>query len=219
MLARRAALSRRPRPHAAKRYTAESMQESFATSSRRLGIEHVDLFFLHEPAIDDFIDPELGAALRSLQAAGSAGSFGVSAARDTASLLLATRPDICGQAIQQPFDVLGRDAAAVPLRHPYSGLFGVLGGSLARVHERLAANRAARDVWSGRLGIDLNPRENVGIVILAAALAADPRCVVIFSTSSVDRLRRTVRRLQENSFSEGALAEFRRAFAGAGDAN
>jgi hypothetical protein len=65
--------------------------------------------------------------------------------------------------------------------------------------------------WSDRLGLNLAVRENIGLIILAIALALNPEGMVLFFSSRIDRVRETVRVLSDNQFDEKTLLEFRSA--------
>lgn len=191
-------------------YSIEEMDRSLGLSLAQLQTDRVDLFFLHAPGLHDIIAGEMAGGLQARKAEGKIGAFGISGHRAELDYFLKARPEVCGEAIQSHFSVLARGAEGDPLPYPYSGIFGVLDGPLERLHRFLAVRADVAKAWSDQLGIDLRVRENVGIVILAVALALNPQGMTLFFTSNPKRLKQTVRRLAENSFSVEALLAFRR---------
>ena len=192
-------------------YSIEEMEKSLGLSLAQLQTDQVDILFLHAPVIHDHIAGEMAGALQEKKAAGKIGAFGVSGYRTELEYFLKTRPDLCGDAIQCHFSILNDGAESEPLRYAFTGMFGVLDGPLQQLHDYLSAHRNFTKSWSDKLGIDLNARENGGIIILALALLLNPQGLVLFFTSNPERFRRTVRRLTDNVFSEENLFEFRRA--------
>ena len=107
--------------------------------------------------------------------------------------------------------MLHQGGESEPLHYAFAGVFGVLDGPLGQLYGFLSRNKMFAKSWSDQLRVDLGVRENVGIIILAMALILNARGLVLFFTSNPKRLKQTVHRLTENSFSEKALLEFRQA--------
>jgi aryl-alcohol dehydrogenase-like predicted oxidoreductase len=191
-------------------YSIEEMEKSLGLSLAQLQTDHVDILFLHAPVRHDNIAQDLAGALRQKKVAGAIGAFGISGYRPELEYFLQTRPDVCGDAIQSHFSVLQNGPESEPLRHGFTGIFGIIDGPLQQLHDYLSRNKTFTKSWSDRLGLDLNSRENAGIILLAMALTLNPQGLTIFFTSNPQRFRQTVRRLTGNSFSEENLSEFRR---------
>ena len=197
-------------PTSPNRYSIEEMEKSLGLSLSQLQTDRVDLLFLHAPGIHDIIAGNMAGALQEKKAAGKIGAFGISGYRAELEYFLQTRPDVCGDAIQSHFSVLQNGPESEPLRHAFTGMFGVIDGPLQQLHDHLSRNKNFTHSWSDKLGIDLKVRENGGIILLAIALTLNPQGVVLFFTSNPQRFRQTVRRLTDNVFSEENLLEFRR---------
>ena len=205
------AASATDQPTAPNTYDAAVMEQSLNQSLAELQTDRVDLFFLHAPGLRDIIAGDLADALRQMKASGKIGAFGISGYRTEIDHYLKIRPDVCGDAIQYHYSVLKNGAEGQPLRHPFTGMFGLLDGPLQQLTDYHAANKAFTNSWSEQLDIDLKIRENVGIVILAIGLILNPSGTVVFFTSDPKRLQNTVTRLTDNAFSEEKLLEFRQA--------
>jgi D-threo-aldose 1-dehydrogenase len=192
-------------------YSGEEMEKSLSLSLTQLQTDWVDMLFLHAPGIHDIITDDMAGALRKMKAEGKIGAFGISGHRAELEHYVKTRPDVCGDAIQYHYSVLHQGGESEPLHYAFAGVFGVLDGPLGQLHGFLSRNKMFAKSWSDQLGVDLGVRENVGIIILAMALILNTGGLVLFFTSNPKRLKQTVHRLTENSFSEKALLEFRQA--------
>jgi D-threo-aldose 1-dehydrogenase len=200
-----------PLPAINKNYSIDEMERSLNLSLQQLQTDFLDLFFIHAPAINDFIPNGMGEALQQLKRSGKIGAFGISANRADAEHFLRTRPDICGEAIQYHYSILTIGSESHPLHHAFTAMIGVVEKAHHQLCKYLSANKAFRNSWSYKLGIDLGIRENVGIIILAVALVSNPKGMVVFFTSNAERLRHIVRRLSDNILLEKDVLDFRQA--------
>jgi hypothetical protein len=187
-------------------YSVEEMERSLDVSLKELKTDSLDLFFVHEPRQIDALPEDLADALRRKQAEGKFGAYGISAMVEDMLFFLENRADLCGEARQQNF-VLGASRLLPDV--PYSGVFHVLSGTLPRCQDLLKADTNLAREWSDRLSMDLKRPENVAVAILAIALNENPNGMVLFFTSQPARIRATVERLRENSYSADMLTEFR----------
>jgi len=209
------ASSRRPsstrQPASPNNYSIEELEKSLSLSLRQLQRERVDILFLHEPGMNDVIAGNMGEALQQKKASGKIGAFGMSGHRGEVEHYLKARPDVCGDAVQYSYSLLKRGPESQPLRYAFTGMFSVIDGTLGLLAKYLSENKDLSRSWSDKLNIELNNRENVGIILLAIALTLNPQGVVLFFTSSPKRLRHMVRQLTDNRFSEENLLGFRQA--------
>jgi aryl-alcohol dehydrogenase-like predicted oxidoreductase len=199
------------RPANHRNYSIDEMEKSLNLSLQQLQRERVDLFFIHEPGLADLIPEEMCEALQLKKKAGKIGAFGISAGRVEMEHFLKTRRDLCGEAIQYQYSTMTSGPKSHPLQHAFAGMFAVLGQTHPQLCKYLSENKDFTASWSDKLGLELSIHENVGIVILAVALVLNPQGLVLFFTSNPKRLRRIVRQLNDNTFSENSLLEFRQA--------
>ncbi len=193
-------------------YSADEMTRSLETSLRELRTDALDLFFVHEPRINDTVTDDLAAALRDALDAGKCGAFGVSGMPSDLLYFQKMQPELFGGANQSNFR-LGETPA--PLTGmPYHGVFHVLAGTLPSCETFLQQNPGSAKTWSEKLGLDLTQRENLATAIIAIALNEHPQGMVLFFTTKARRIAPMVKRLRENSFSAEALTEFRRVLHG-----
>lgn len=157
------------------RFGIPELRASFETSLRELGVDHVDVFFLHECAPGD-LSPELLDLLRAWQREGKLGSYGIATKRIHATA-------ICTQAPQYATAVQVPDAAVDPVLPPVPGhllTHSGLGDAYGRLVERLRGpeGRAA----SASVGSDLADPAVVARLMLGEALRRNPHGTVLTSS-------------------------------------
>jgi aryl-alcohol dehydrogenase-like predicted oxidoreductase len=133
--------------------------EALDASLRRLGLDHVDGLLLHSPPATVARQPEVGAALAALHAAGKVRYFGVSCDDDACLEAALTMPGL--SLLQLPMDVIDRAQA----------------NGMARTIADRGVAVFAREVI--RLQPSLKPVEAVA----AAAARSDITCVIAGTSS------------------------------------
>jgi aryl-alcohol dehydrogenase-like predicted oxidoreductase len=196
-------------PAAPNNYSIEELEKSLALSLQELQRDQIDILFLHAPGIDDIIAENMGEALQQKKSSGQIGAFGISGYRAELEHYLKTRLEVCGDAIQYHYSPLKSGKEGQPLSYAFTGMFSVIDGTLEPLSKFLSANQSVAKTWSEQLSLELKSRENIGIILLAIALTLNPQGVVLFFTSRPERLRRIVRQLRDNSFTEANLLAFR----------
>jgi hypothetical protein len=171
--------------HQPHRYDAATARASLETSLRELGTDYVDLLLVHDPSPDDHIDlPGICAYLEEARQSGQIRAWGVAGEPDPCVGLKRSLP---GSAVLQiRSEILSRTE---PYPHDFEPLitFGVLGGPLERISRHLHRSLERRAQWSDALGIDCSPQAIAGL-LLRDALDANPRGVVLYSTTRLERL-------------------------------
>jgi diketogulonate reductase-like aldo/keto reductase len=192
-------------------YSVEEMKRSLQTSLAQLRTDHVDIFFLHEPAAADDVPADLVEALEARRNEGVIGAFGLAAFTRDLSALIQARPGLAGQALQHDYSILKSVAPALApgVNDIFTGFFGVIRNAHAPLIAYLENDKLFARRWSDQLNIDLHQPENVGIVILALALVANPQGLVLFSSTRPQRLRAIVRGLRTSSLEKEQLLQFR----------
>lgn len=190
-----------------RRYDLEIARRSFDTSLRELGLDYVDVLFIHDPSPgDDVRAEELLGFFEQQRAAGKLRSWGVSQdahpGLDVASRL---GPSAVLQVREHALARADREEPRVT--------FGVLGGPHAELSAWLQAEPAARRRWTSALGTDPCRGDTLAALLLADALDANPGGAVLFSTTKPDRVRFAARTLAEPPGAE-TLATFRTLLAG-----
>ncbi len=205
-----AAANHKPRAHSCD-YSVDEMQRSLRTSLAQLRTDHVDLFFLHEPRVTDAVPAHLGEALEARRRDGAIGAFGLSTFIRDLPALVQARPDLAAHALQYDHSILNPPgvAPAPGVEKIFTGFFGVIHDAHAPIVACLENDPPFARRWSDRLNFDLHQPENVGIVILALALIANPHGLVLFSSTRPQRLRAIVQGLSSGAPEKTQLLPFR----------
>lgn len=179
----RAAVKKRDEAfHEPRRYDAAIARRSLDKSLTELGLDYVDVLFVHDPAPGDHVHTEeLSAFFEDVKAAGKIRAWGVSqdahpgmelVGRLGPSALLQVREDALARA-SRPDPVLS---------------FGVLGAAHARITRALHGDAALRRRWTEQLGDDPLSGNLLATLLIADALAANPEGVILYSTTDAGRI-------------------------------
>lgn len=191
MLARYPALRDRVRRgadvfNAPRSYDGAAARTSLHKSLRELQTDYVDLLLVHDPAPGDPVDlPSICAYLEEAHQAGQVRAWGVAGERDPCVQL--TRQMPAPAILQIRDDILLRSEPWPQELEPVI-TFGVLAGALERIsgHLKSSPERCLR--WSEALGTDCSSSPTLVALLLADALDANPRGVVLYSTTRPERL-------------------------------
>lgn len=188
---------------APRRYDAAHAQRSLDTSLQQLGVDHVDILFVHDPAPHDTIAyEELVAFFDAQRAAGKVLAWGVSQdAHPGVDFLSGLGPHAL---LQVRTDAV--TPAKVPAE-PYLS-FGVFAGAYARIQAALA-DSATRTEWAQWLGADPLEGDLLTRLLLADAAARNPEGTILYSTNRPERLPGAAEALTTPADSE-QLAAFQR---------
>ncbi len=186
---------------APRQYDAAHARRSFDTSLRELGVDHVDVLFVHDPSPhDDVHSAELVQFFEEQKAAGKLRAWGVSQdAHPGVDFLSPLGPQAL---LQVRSDVL----APAPTDAPRIS-FGVLGGAHAKITAALSAAPELRRRWGTELGSDPLVGGKLAALLLADAAASNPNGALLYSTIRADRIAGAVRAIEQPPSSE-VLAAF-----------
>jgi aryl-alcohol dehydrogenase-like predicted oxidoreductase len=149
-------------------FSAMQAQASVECSLRRLGTNHVDVLYLHEPSLELLADPEpLIGALEALKAAGKVRYFGLSGNSMECGRIAGAHPALA-QVLQTE---LARDAHGLPL--PAS------------------PQRAAVRFWEWPSGRAQLPAGQLAQTIQRLR-EVEPGCVLVLSTNAANGLQEVV---------------------------
>lgn len=174
-------------------FSAAHCRRSLHTSLSELGLESVDLLLLHEPAPADAVDPAMEACLQDWQRQGLIGGYGISGLPAPTFSLWRQRPGLAPHLLQWEDDLTEPQPLAQLLPAealPLCARFGRIRRSLQQIQQAFAAVPQLQRHWSERLTIDLSEMDTLVAGLLGAALAAYPGDLLLFATTSPERLRR-----------------------------
>jgi D-threo-aldose 1-dehydrogenase len=173
--------------HLPRRYDVASARASLDTSLEELGVDHVDVLFVHDPTPADRLEiAELGAALDGFRSAGLVRAWGFSGESEPCIEL--TRAVGAPTILQVRDDIFDQSLARVPSGQPTIA-FGVLANALARILGHVRARDERRALWRQTVGVDCGRPEAVASLLLRDALGRNPTGVVLFSTTHAERIK------------------------------
>lgn len=210
------------RPLARRFYSSHLVRRDFSaahcclslhTSLKQLGLEAVDLLLLHEPGPADAVDPAMEACLQDLQRQGLIGGYGMSGLPEPTFSLWQQRPGLAPHIMQWEDDLFEPEPLAlVPAMEApqLRSRFGRIRRSLQSIQQAFGAVPQLQRNWSERLNVDLAETDALVAVLLGAALAARPGEMMLFSSTSLDRLSRILSLLHSPPWEAGEAIAFER---------
>jgi D-threo-aldose 1-dehydrogenase len=192
--------------HSPRHYDAATARASLQTSLRELQTDYVDILLIHDPAPTDQVDlPGVRDYLEEARQAGHLRAWGVAGEQDPCIQIKQSLPSTA--ILQVRDDILSR----LPRQNDLEPLitFGVLSEALHRILDHLKRSAQHRSQWSKALGVDCSSQA-LASLLLRDALDANPRGVVLYSTTRAERLRelKSIASIEPNQ-DDLALAEIR----------
>jgi hypothetical protein len=173
--------------HQPRHYDAATARASLQTSLRELQTDYVDLLLVHDPSPADHVDlPGICAYLEEARQAGHVRAWGVAGERAPCFQLKRSLPTTA--ILQVRDDVIFRTGEFPGDLEPLV-TFGVLGEALDRISGHLQGSSERSSLWSEELGMDCSSPQVLVSLLLRDALGANPRGVVLYSTTRPERLR------------------------------
>jgi aryl-alcohol dehydrogenase-like predicted oxidoreductase len=168
-------------------FDAAAARESLERSLRELGTDHVDLLLLHDPQPGDVRSDDLCGYLEEARASGRIRAWGL-AGEIEPTLRVASVLPVPAPVVQLRDNVLRRPAADIPAAFPARISFGVLGASVRRLTDHVAADAQRRRRWREAVGSDCGDPETAAPLLLGLAARENADGVVLFSTTRVDHV-------------------------------
>jgi aryl-alcohol dehydrogenase-like predicted oxidoreductase len=166
--------------------TAELIERSIGESLRRLGVDAVDVYALHDPDPADVARDEVRTALERVLQRGQARAIGVAGGFETCRAALAAgEPYSALQTSAAALDYGGAELSGAGLLLISHSVFGVGGGALGQLCAKLASapERHRRLV---ACGYSADSRRAAAELLLDCALANNPDGVVLASMFDAD---------------------------------
>jgi D-threo-aldose 1-dehydrogenase len=172
------------------KFAPKDIRASVETSLRELKTEYLDALLLHECRVTDVASLDVSTTLEKLRAEGKILSYG-----------LATSFEQCA-AITRSFPALA-SVVQIPAEHFDTENWPFLSSSLVITHSIFARelrplvamlrdHRTVRQAIEAELGFDLGNPAGVAQLLMASAVKANSRGIVLFSTSKLDHVQQCV---------------------------
>ena len=186
-------------------------RRSLTTSLHQLGLDSVDFLLLHEPRSNDPQDSGLEDLLVELLQQGLIGGYGLSGHLQELLALIRHSPGLACHLVQWEDSGLAShpdELLSLPIPNPLLGRFGRIRCSIPVIQHAFLVVPQLQKFWSDRLAGDLSDTDFLVAALLTASLAAHPFDLLLFSTSSPDRLQRTMKYIHEPPWSSSDLLAF-----------
>ena len=186
-------------------FSVSNAAESVAQSLRALGTDYLDVLLLHEVRPENLGDAALLDWLDGLRARGTARSLGLATTVDDAATILTAHPGVF-DVVQVPFNP---SSAALPqVLADFDGtlvVHSVFNPALACARDRARRDPAWSRRFQGITGVDPSAVDSVARLLVAFALEATPRGLVLLGASSPGHLQVAPSYL-DHAFSPDVLA-------------
>jgi D-threo-aldose 1-dehydrogenase len=174
---------------------------SLEQSLRRLRLEKLDLFLMHEPTVDDLGDDRLLSFLEESVTSGRIGAFGIGGDSSRLPSLYAERARFCR--------VMQFDWSIFSTKTDYPGSFRIHFQTFSKhapaLHSLLLRQPELCRRWSDYVDADLANERIIRNLMLKAALASYPNSIVLFSSGKIDNITGNVRVAEDASLTEKSL--------------
>jgi D-threo-aldose 1-dehydrogenase len=190
-------------------FGVEDARASLEASLAALRFEHIDIYLLHEASSAD-CSPELYALMNEAVTAGKIGRFGVGSEFPKVLEIARAHPEFSGvlqfenSALFPNLDLL-RNSITAPR---FTITHGAFGRSISLVREYLARYPDSLKRWKKELEADCGDTTVLAVLMLGAAVRANPNGIVLFSSTRPEAIRGNVRSVEEGQFSPEQLDRF-----------
>lgn len=194
-------------------YSDVHCAQSLRISLQQLGLETVDFLLLHEPRLNDVINPSLADCLLELHRTGLIGGYGISGLRDDTFQLYRQYPQLAPHLLQWEDDGLCLNPFEPFVPHPslpLHGRFGLIRRSFKSIQRAFSAVPQLQVFWSERLDEDLSEPDVLVAALLSACLASHPNDMLLYATTNPLRLKRVLKLVHNASWQACELVAFRR---------
>jgi D-threo-aldose 1-dehydrogenase len=196
------------------KFDPRQARRSLDTSLRELATDTVDILLLHECRPEDLRTEGLLDFLEQMVREGRVRYFGVATDRESTGVILSERPEFA-RVVQLAHNVVDRTLERLPAVAGTAVItHSAVGTPLRRLTE-LLRDAGRRERWSGELGLDCARPEILGRLLLAYALQSNSEGVVLFASTSEERIRSNAALITGEEFSPEQIRGFARLARGA----
>lgn len=174
-------------------FSTEEAQRSLEHSLRELGLEHIDIWLLHEATAVELDEADLLPFLQRIQQENRIGAFGCGTERNNLKALCGRHPEYC-RVLQYEWSVMEERPDfpdAFSIRHR------AVSGAINMIQDSFRHDSGLCRRWSDILAADLRESGVLPALLLQAALSSNPNSIVLFSSRVPAHIRANVRVLSD----------------------
>lgn len=168
------------------RFCAEEARSSLEGSLRKLQVERVDFWLLHEVTAEDLAESDLLPQLNAMQGKGKIGMHGVGAERRKLDRVWQSHREYCPVA-QYEWSILESGETRFP------GAFCIqhraVSGALPALQKAMERDPELCRRWSDSLNADLSHAEDCAALLVNLALLRNPDGIILFSSRNVAHIQ------------------------------
>jgi D-threo-aldose 1-dehydrogenase len=190
-----------------RRYDSNIALKSIETSLGEIGTDYIDLFMLHEPAVEGVQSTDVLECLDNLQQKGVIRDYGVAGYPEDTVKVCEAVPELA-RVVQIPNDIIHQQLDAIRKKLNSAFItFSPFSESLGSIHGYLVRDADARRRWNETLDCDLTDKGAVAALLLAYCMADNPDGVTLFSSSRPAHIGRLLQ-MTEIALSGGMVSAF-----------
>ncbi len=175
------------------RFAVTDARAALESSLRKLSVETIDLYLLHDCSPEDVRRLELLEFLQRAKSEGKIRAFGLATGIDAILEIERIQPEYAG-VVQFENSVLTPALERLPNRSSRAILtHRALSSNLGDLRKRLQERPEVAKAWNDELNIDLTDPKLLADAMLAYATLANPNGIVLFSTTKRERVEENVR--------------------------
>lgn len=171
------------------RFSGEEAQRSLEHSLRELGVDHIDLWLLHEATVDDLDGSGLLPQLQRMRQEGRVGIYGIGAERNHLDALWQKHREYC-EVLQFGWSVLD---AKPNFPRAFCIYYRSISGALNAIREFFQRDSGLCRRWSDAIDADLSGSETLAGLLLIASLTSNPNGIVLFSSRTPAHIQANAR--------------------------
>jgi D-threo-aldose 1-dehydrogenase len=189
-------------------FNLSEAKNSLNTSLRKLKIEAIDLYLLHDCISHDVESQKLLDFLFDAKTAGKIRAFGLATNIDSILEIERTRPAY-SKVVQFENSVITPNLDQLPnAGHRAVVTHRALSANFHKLRQKLLLYDPKIEIWNSELGIDLKDPKRLADAMLAYALISNSKGIVLFSARSKERIKDNAKVAQSPILEENRLKYF-----------
>ena len=193
-------------PANSSKYTHADMKRKLDASLKKLSIDYIDIYLLHDCSIDE-VTHEVIDSLNSFVQQGKIKSYGFATARETCKAILTRFPGL-NAVVQVPQTIFDDDLHDAELANNSLKItHSALNLTIGMLREHLS-DPIIRDRWYSQLDCDVAQPVQLANFLLSHARSSNKQGIVLFSSTKPKHIKQNLGILNESSLSPSQVDRF-----------